>query len=416
MEVPANKVYCINGKDLLEFWTESSNVASFEPCITSYPICLPTSDFNHRLQCLEDNIIKQTLEKENHFLVECNCSHWEVNSVTISNQTDALNCCESNKAFCEKSSGSDCCGTDDAKSGTKCYCASCDHGIQDGLSSSFKTEEILVDTLSDKLCIEQKEEDSSKEPVVLDSESSQCCRQRTLISETKAKNAFCKQCFFRQLQGFDENPPTFDDRLNILLLELYSSNFMEILEEATRRRVFNLPRGRTRFDRAITSHHEEACQSSLGGKTAKVGLLFSGGIDSMVLAAMADRYGFALSIVFLAGKFAFRFGMTSRWLSRPCNTISNRSFVFPLPSYFACQLHYRECVYEEFHVTIFTVVNRLLSLFIICAVQSFKHLFYGLGNYQLRHCRFFLKLCQNACFAFRTQILNSRKIFALFSQ
>ena len=294
MEVPAKKVYCISGKDLLEFWTGNSNVTSFEPCVTSYPIRLPTSDFNHRMQCLEDSIIKQTLEEKNCFLVECNCSQREVNSLIKSNQTDTLNCCESNKTFCEKSSGSDCCGTDDAKSGIKCHCASCDRGIQDGLPSSCNTEKTVVDTVNDKLCIEHKEENSSKEPVVLNSESNKCYSQGPLISETMPKNTFCKQCFFRQLQGFDENPPSFDNRLNILLLERYSSNFMEILEEATRRRVFNLPRERTRFDRAITSHDEEACQSSLEGKTAKVGLLFSGGIDSMVLAAMADRYGFCI--------------------------------------------------------------------------------------------------------------------------
>lgn len=292
MEVPAKRVYCINGKDLLEFWTENSNVTSFEPCVTSYPICLPTSDFNLRMICQEESIIEQTLEEENHFLTEFNCSHLVVNSSIKPNHMDTLNCRESNKVLCVNSTGSDCCGTDDAKSGIKCHCASCDHDIKDG-HLRLPTGETLADTVSEKLGIEHKKENLSEE-FKLNAECSSYCAQMMLDSEAKPKDLFCKECFFRNLQEFNKNPPSPDNKLNIHLLEHYSSHFMEILEEATRRRVFNLPRERTNLDRKQTSQQDEACQSNLEGKNAKVGILFSGGIDSMVLAAMADRYNSAL--------------------------------------------------------------------------------------------------------------------------
>ena len=338
MEVPAKKVFCISGKDLLEFWTESSNATSFEPCVTSWPIRLPISDFNHRMKCLEDSIIMQKLEEENHFLTACNCFHRKVTSSNKSNQMNSLNCCQSNKAADVSSAGNDCVGAEDTKSCIKYPSTSCKRVIKDDLSRSVSIQETLAVTVNEKLCIEYKK-DSRKESTVSNAECGSYPGQVTTNSETKPKNDFCKECFFCDLQ---ENPPSYDSILNIHLLEYYSSSFMEILEEATRRRVFNLPRERSDFDRERTSHQDETCQSSVEGKTAKVGLLFSGGIDSMVLAAMADRFVFCLLKYFACRRICFQIWITSR-----------------------------TCLKAQHYDQKF------------CA--DFNHLFYDLGNYQFRH-------------------------------
>ena len=71
--------------------------------------------------------------------------------------------------------------------------------------------------------------------------------------------------------------------------------FMAVLGEAVRKRVWNLPRSNSdsvtsSFSSGITS--EATSFTSLSGvqrKDARVGILFSGGIDSMMLAALADK-------------------------------------------------------------------------------------------------------------------------------
>ena len=73
------------------------------------------------------------------------------------------------------------------------------------------------------------------------------------------------------------------------------TQFVEILTAAVRKRVFNLPRGKV----TDTCHHEDCektencsrqcCKKPQHRKGSKVGILFSGGLDSMVLAALADR-------------------------------------------------------------------------------------------------------------------------------
>ena len=71
--------------------------------------------------------------------------------------------------------------------------------------------------------------------------------------------------------------------------------FIAVLGEAVRKRVWNLPRSNSdsvtsSFSSGITS--EANSFTSLAGvqrKDARVGVLFSGGIDSMMLAALADK-------------------------------------------------------------------------------------------------------------------------------
>ena len=86
---------------------------------------------------------------------------------------------------------------------------------------------------------------------------------------------------------------------------------VSVLGEAVRKRVFNLPRNNCNRERhklecgsipaEVPSKKEELCYTGVRGATnedccgdntvvdAKVGILFSGGLDSIVLAALADR-------------------------------------------------------------------------------------------------------------------------------
>lgn len=59
--------------------------------------------------------------------------------------------------------------------------------------------------------------------------------------------------------------------------------FLSVLETAVRKRVFNIPR-RHLMDKSCCKTVEDE-----DGQSSKVGILFSGGIDSVVLTALADR-------------------------------------------------------------------------------------------------------------------------------
>lgn len=74
--------------------------------------------------------------------------------------------------------------------------------------------------------------------------------------------------------------------------------FANVLMEAVRRRIFNLPR-RTITDGCIsTGKRQDNVSADEKGtvvgvqnkRRSNVGILFSGGLDSIVLAALADRY------------------------------------------------------------------------------------------------------------------------------
>ena len=86
------------------------------------------------------------------------------------------------------------------------------------------------------------------------------------------------------------DPPDGDTEIYKELLDYYTTFFVHYLEAATIRRVYNLPR-----DGGDQCKHSESNVPSVEkdpSRAAKIGILFSGGIDSMVLAAVADRYDF----------------------------------------------------------------------------------------------------------------------------
>ena len=96
-------------------------------------------------------------------------------------------------------------------------------------------------------------------------------------------------------------PPEGDSENYKELLDYYATYFLRFLEISTMRRVFNLPRegvvncklNSNNFCAKDSYMDHQVCHSSpscVKPKHAKVGILFSGGIDSMVLAAVADRY------------------------------------------------------------------------------------------------------------------------------
>lgn len=94
---------------------------------------------------------------------------------------------------------------------------------------------------------------------------------------------------------YSEEPPASSTDIYKNFLYYYTHCFMSLLESSTHRRVFNLPRmeivnpNGKKLQQCST--YSVAIESTLSSP-AKVGVLFSGGIDSMVLAAMADRYFF----------------------------------------------------------------------------------------------------------------------------
>lgn len=63
--------------------------------------------------------------------------------------------------------------------------------------------------------------------------------------------------------------------------------FLAVLGEAVKKRVFNLPR--TESDPVSQGSQEASSNLPLQMKDARVGILFSGGIDSMMIAALADK-------------------------------------------------------------------------------------------------------------------------------
>ena len=110
------------------------------------------------------------------------------------------------------------------------------------------------------------------------------------IYEPVSTDLLCKLCSCINLKP-DTQPPAKETSENAMMLEKYASFFLEVMEEATRRRVYNLPR-----EKFSVPKYKEGILKSLqtmdtkdGKQVTNVGILFSGGIDSMVLAALADR-------------------------------------------------------------------------------------------------------------------------------
>lgn len=77
--------------------------------------------------------------------------------------------------------------------------------------------------------------------------------------------------------------------------EALRDKFVTVLGEAVRKRVFNLPRiksnsvslGLQEASSSLTAKEKSSLETK--DKDARVGILFSGGIDSMMIAALADR-------------------------------------------------------------------------------------------------------------------------------
>lgn len=65
--------------------------------------------------------------------------------------------------------------------------------------------------------------------------------------------------------------------------------FITVLGDAVRKRVWNLPRTCSNSVLGISEANSFAASSERQHKDARVGILFSGGIDSMMIAALADR-------------------------------------------------------------------------------------------------------------------------------
>ena len=79
------------------------------------------------------------------------------------------------------------------------------------------------------------------------------------------------------------------------IFETFRDKFITVLGEAVKKRVFNLPRiksnsislGLQETSSSLTEKEKSSLETKEKG--ARVGILFSGGIDSMMIAALADR-------------------------------------------------------------------------------------------------------------------------------
>ncbi|XP_047122834.1 asparagine synthetase domain-containing protein 1 isoform X1 [Hydra vulgaris] len=96
--------------------------------------------------------------------------------------------------------------------------------------------------------------------------------------ETSCKCCLCEnETFFDRLRAVDKVNAS--SSIKYCSIELLQSQFYEILLKSVRTRVNNLPR----------ENFNESCDKKVSGfKKPCVGILFSGGIDSVVLASLAD--------------------------------------------------------------------------------------------------------------------------------
>lgn len=105
--------------------------------------------------------------------------------------------------------------------------------------------------------------------------------KNTNISPTGTTAEGCSQCnLFRSLWNSSYNQSR--------------DKFIAVLGNAVRKRVWNLPRTNSdsvssNFSSGSTSEANSFTSSGVQHKDARVGILFSGGIDSMIIAALADK-------------------------------------------------------------------------------------------------------------------------------
>lgn len=217
-------IYCISIEQIVASWpTEDDSVKSsgtgLEACITRFPIALPKPD-------IEENIL--SLEKL---------------KLDFYKNSDKPNCkCSSEKEFDE---------------------------IRESVEKCTKSSE-------NGHTVESREDECTEEDQLNDGdntvENKMNFELRRKVETRKDTNCF----------NLEENgPPSSDSEIYRQILEYFTNCFMHFLENATKRRVFNLPRDSGK-GKDYTYREKN--------KNAKVGILFSGGIDSMVIAAIADRY------------------------------------------------------------------------------------------------------------------------------
>ena len=127
-------------------------------------------------------------------------------------------------------------------------------------------------------------------------EGSEAC-----FMETSTDNLTPNEVIGKKNIPEDGSQGTLNRHMWNLSFEELRDRFIVILGKAVKKRVFNLPRtdsnsilpGSQESSSDLTSvrvsTHKSSASSSLQSKDARVGILFSGGIDSMMIAALADK-------------------------------------------------------------------------------------------------------------------------------
>ena len=128
------------------------------------------------------------------------------------------------------------------------------------------------------------------ESVLYDSRVETSCNELTMTAKPRENTNICSANTFAE--GCS--------RYDLLPNECNSSSkesrdkFSAVLGDAVRKRVWNLPRTNgdsvtSNSSSGITSEANSFTSSGVQHKDARVGILFSGGIDSMMIAALADK-------------------------------------------------------------------------------------------------------------------------------
>eukprot|EP00794_Sanderia_malayensis_P007908 gene7908-8762_t len=271
-EVPAACLYRVSLPDISKFYNDHMDERKLHEHIHAIPLSLPKCDFTTSHDVLEIIYSNDAENIANDLLID---------NLSVEDQ-DKQPCCKSSAMDSldqDSLSLSECRSTvtpsfatsNSADSGcnTTCYfCGGCEN-IKD-LSSLFEEYQQSDNT---QQC---KPEKIGCDNIMPNNRTDQRIR--------------CKCLHHMILPQLKTNPPDSNQVLNELLLDFYAKNFMIILKEATRRRVYNLPRDGDKVQINAKPGNLDLmnCESNTL-KAPKVGILFSGGIDCMTLAAMADR-------------------------------------------------------------------------------------------------------------------------------
>ena len=335
-EVPAAKLYMVTGEDISRFYKDHTNISQFESYFLTMPLKLPSCDFSalptknisHRGENNSMSTSENNEQKETKVPYSCFCRMEQCVALgdgVVDECRDSVGTSGHHEA--QNESGEECKSESLGQTNSKLYLDSEKENLNTRQNCCFSNNDVFADiSLGDEGFLRSRDvlpssKDSSissisdntvkdEKPASLKQGSNSALKTHTWLAGVEVSRMICDCPGHLTLQQFSSDPPNTETMMNKHLLDFYMKHFLTILQEATRRRVYNLPRS----NEAMVT--EDMSTIAIGspevGKcgSPKVGILFSGGIDSMVLTAMADRYYdafFIFPLQLLAVSFKLRF-------------------------------------------------------------------------------------------------------------